>query len=266
MARARLVFLAALTVLCLWAGVGASQGLAAYSGSHRVRGHHVTRCSGNLKLHSGGAYVLRRGHLVHLVRCRRHRAHKGPLSPRGRHGGARRPSGQRRLKRRTSAAGASQCPDASLVPSDANLQRIRDAVLCLVNRERLAHGEKALQANARLEQAAQSHTESMAAGNYFEHDGPGGDTPANRMRAVGYIYSSRVGYQVAENLAWGTLWLASPRAIVASWMGSPGHRANMLDPQLRDSGIGVSPHLPGSLAKGQSGGIYTQDFGVIITG
>ena len=64
------------------------------------------------------------------------------------------------------------------------------------------------------------------------------------MRAVGYISSSRVGYEVGENIAWGTLYLATPRAIVAAWMASPGHRANILDARYRETGIGVSPHPP----------------------
>jgi uncharacterized protein YkwD len=139
-------------------------------------------------------------------------------------------------------------------------------VLCLINRERTARGENALQPNSRLEQAAQSHTESMAFGGYFEHVGPGGDTPLDRMRASGYLYSSQIGYEVAENIAWGTHSLGTPRAIVAAWMASPGHRANILDSRFRDSAVGVSPHVPSSLGNGQSGGIYTQDFGVIIGG
>ena len=49
-------------------------------------------------------------------------------------------------------------------------------------------------------------------------------------------------------------------------MASPGHRANILDAHFRDTAIGVSPHVPSSLGQGQPGGIYTQDFGVIITG
>jgi uncharacterized protein YkwD len=86
------------------------------------------------------------------------------------------------------------------------------------------------------------------------------------MRDAGYISSSRVGYEVGENIAWGTLGLATPRAIVAAWMASPGHRANILDRHYRETGIGVSPHPPTSLANGQPGAIYTQDFGVIIHG
>ncbi len=142
---------------------------------------------------------------------------------------------------------------------------MRAATLCLVNRERTANGVSPLQADSALELSAQRHTESMAFGDYFEHVGPDG-TPASRMRAAGYIYSSRIGYEIGENIGWGTLWLATPRAIVAAWMASPGHRANILDPSFRDTGIGVSAHPPASLAHGQAGGIYTQDFGVITTG
>jgi uncharacterized protein YkwD len=156
------------------------------------------------------------------------------------------------------------CLDADLAPTTWNVEHVRAATLCLINRERAAHGMSALRQNSHLEQAAQSHTESMAFGDYFEHVGPRGDTPGDRLRASGYIYSSQIGFEIAENLAWGTLSRATPRAIVAAWMASPGHRENILDPHFHDTAVGVSPHLPSSLAHGQTGGIYTQDFGVII--
>ena len=104
----------------------------------------------------------------------------------------------------------------------------------------------------------------MASGDYFEHVGPRGDTPVSRVRACGYLSGGNVGYEVGENIAWGTLWLATPRAIVSSWMRSPGHRANILDARYRDTAIGVSPRPLASLAHGQPGAIYTQDFGVIL--
>jgi uncharacterized protein YkwD len=119
--------------------------------------------------------------------------------------------------------------------------------------------------NGHLQRAAQGHTESMVAGNYFEHIGPGGQTPLDRMRAAGYIYSSRIGYELGENIAWGSAQLGTPRAIVAAWMASPGHRANILDARFRDTGVGVSAQLPARADRGVPGGIYTQDFGVIIT-
>ncbi len=156
-----------------------------------------------------------------------------------------------------------RCPDSGLEPSAANLPQVRAATLCLVNRERAAHGEAPLHWNLDLVTAAQAHTESMAFGGYFEHVGPRGETPLARMRHTGYISSSRVGFEVGENIGWGSLWLGTPRAIVAIWMSSAGHRANILDRRFRDTGIGISPHL-GRLAHARSGGIYTQDFGVIV--
>lgn len=156
------------------------------------------------------------------------------------------------------------CPNSQMRPTASDLPQIRLATLCLVNRERMSHGEGALSPNGKLQTAAQGHSEDMSKGDYFEHDGRHGDTPLSRMRAAGYIFSSHIGYAVGENIAWATLWLATPKAIVASWMASPGHRANILDATFRESGIGVSPHPLASLANGEPGAIYTQDFGRII--
>jgi uncharacterized protein YkwD len=102
----------------------------------------------------------------------------------------------------------------------------------------------------------------MARAGYFDHVSPGGATPLARMRAVGYISGRTRGYEVGENLAWGTLSASTPRAIVASWMASPGHRANILDGRFRDTAIGVATHLARSFTGGQPGALYTQDFGV----
>ncbi len=152
------------------------------------------------------------------------------------------------------------------MPNQGNLELIRSATLCLINQERSLHGERALAFNEDLQRAAQEHASNMAFGNYFEHVGPHGDTPLSRIRASGYIYSSHVGYVIGENIAWGTLTLATPRAIVKAWIASPPHLANILDARFRDSAIGVSPHAPAQLAHGQAGAIYSEDFGVIITG
>ncbi len=163
------------------------------------------------------------------------------------------------------AYAADGCPNATLTPHPGNTEAIREAVLCLVNREREAHGESPLIVNAKLVRAAQGHSEDMASADYFSHYAPGGSSPLDRMRASGFIYSSQLGYEVGENIAWGTLWLASPQSIVSSWMASPEHRANILDGGYRETGIGVSPHAPSSLSDGQAGGLYTQDFGTIFS-
>jgi uncharacterized protein YkwD len=158
------------------------------------------------------------------------------------------------------------CANANLTPTADNLTEVRAATLCLIDRERLAHGERPLQLNGRLEQAAQGHTKDMVSEDYFSHYGPSGEGPASRMKAAGYIYSSNIGYEVGENIAWGTQYMATPSAIVEAWMQSPGHRENILDPRFKNTAIGVLAALPRSYGKGEQGAIYTQDFGVIIAG
>jgi uncharacterized protein YkwD len=69
---------------------------------------------------------------------------------------------------------------------------------------------------------------------------------------------------VGENLAWGTLSLSTPEAIVNAWLASPEHLANILEAKYRETGIDVQPEVPQKLAEGVEGGLYTQEFGVIV--
>jgi uncharacterized protein YkwD len=163
------------------------------------------------------------------------------------------------------AAASTACPNANLTPNPGNVAQVRAAVLCLIDQERERHGEGALASNAKLTRAAQQHSRDMASEDYFSHVAPDGQTPLLRMRSSGYLSSSsQEGYVVGENIAWGTLWLATPQAIVSAWMASPGHRANILDGAFRETGVGVEPRPPASLAEGQAGALYTQDFGAIV--
>ena len=113
-------------------------------------------------------------------------------------------------------------------------------MLCLVNRERAENGEPPLLRNAQLEQAAECHGAEMISDDYFQHVSPTGETPVDRIRATGYIPGPQVGYVIGENLAWGTLGLATPQAIVEAWIASPVHLANILEGQYRETGIGVA--------------------------
>ena len=152
------------------------------------------------------------------------------------------------------------------MPSEADLALVREATLCLVNRERAHAGEAPLRPDASLTAAAQAHSVSMSEHGYFEHFGADGRSPMQRMQASGYLSHSTPSYEVGENIAWGSSTLATPSSIVAAWMASPGHRANILRARFRDTGIGISPRLPGALGAGAGGALYTQDFGVIIGG
>ena len=103
----------------------------------------------------------------------------------------------------------------------------------------------------------------MIALDYFDHVSPSGSTPVDRVRAAGYIPNSTVDYVIGENLAWGTLSLSTPQAIVSAWIASPGHLANILESHYIDTGIAIAPQVPASLADGASGATYAQEFGVI---
>ncbi|HLI32888.1 MAG TPA: CAP domain-containing protein [Solirubrobacteraceae bacterium] len=150
------------------------------------------------------------------------------------------------------------------MPTEEDIAIVRAAILCLVNRERARAGELPLRIDGRMQLASQRHSEEMVAQDYFEHDSPSGQSVADRMRSSGYIYSDRVGFELGENIAWGTLSDATPASIVEAWMASPGHRENILERRYADTGIGVVAHLPASLGEGHRGAVYTQDFGRIV--
>jgi len=153
------------------------------------------------------------------------------------------------------------CADAGLMPSQLNLDRVRAALLCLVNRARSSDGEVPLRPDGDLHEAAQQHTTDMVLDDYFEHVSPGGSTPLERMRASGYLSSPSGSWEIGENIAFGTLEEATPAAVMARWMASSGHRENILGARYRATGIGVSPRVPASFAEGEPGATYTEDFG-----
>ena len=160
------------------------------------------------------------------------------------------------------AISSASCDDTHLVPTRSNSARIEAATLCLVNVQRARHGERALRPNADLARSAAAHSEDMVARNYFDHTSPGGETVLDRIKASTYL-PPRAGYTLGENIALGTMQLATPAAIVESWMKSPGHRANILDAEFRDSGLGVVARAPERYGRGQRGATYTQQFGAV---
>jgi uncharacterized protein YkwD len=130
---------------------------------------------------------------------------------------------------------------------------VRAATLCLVNAERARYGLAPLVDNALLDLAAQRHADDMTATGYFSHNSADGRSFDQRIQAVGYA-----GGSLAENIAWGGGSLGTPRRVVSGWMNSAGHRANILNGAMRDSGVGVAPGTPEG---GGGGGTYVHDLG-----
>jgi uncharacterized protein YkwD len=159
---------------------------------------------------------------------------------------------------------ATPCTNTEVLPSAANIAVVREAVMCLINHERAEHGEAPLAANPELEQAADEHASELVADDYFAHVSPSGLTPVERIKATGYIPGPSFGYVIGENLAWGTIGLSTPQAIVSAWIASPGHLANILEARYRDTGIGITPAVPPTLGEGEQGATYAQEFGVLL--
>jgi uncharacterized protein YkwD len=224
---------------------------AAYGAQHRAHGAR--------RRHHG------RHHARHHARHTRRRHHASPTRRRHHHGGPHFSGGLTVSTGRTVAAPqvpAGPCPNANLEPSAADLAQINQATLCLVNKERVARGLAALAENAKLDAAAAHHSNDMIARNYFDHTAPGGETFDQRIRATGYI-PGHAGFALGENIAAGTRGLDTPAQIVASWMNSPEHRANILDPDYQETGVAATAAVPAQFAGGQPGATYTQDFGAI---
>jgi uncharacterized protein YkwD len=137
----------------------------------------------------------------------------------------------------TVTAFAREATPVSSLPGD----QVQQQVLELVNRAR-ARGrscgqEQYAPANAlvisdKLYRAARAHARDMARRNYFAHQGRDGKSPKDRVQ--------REGYQLrltGENIAFGPETAAE---VVAGWLASPGHCANIMEPRFRDMGVAVS--------------------------
>ena len=154
-------------------------------------------------------------------------------------------------------ANPTACQSSHVSPSQENVLQVEQTVLCLVNAERTKRGLRSLRENARLEKAADRHSEDMVDRGFFAHDTPAGASPSDRIRSAGYLKGAR-GWSIAENIAYGTGSYATPQSIVKGWMNSAGHRRNILHRSFEEIGVGVALGAPG---KGGNGATYTTTFG-----
>ena len=105
-----------------------------------------------------------------------------------------------------------------------------DNIVKLVNEERTANGLNPLKMNPKLQSAAIFKSNDMIYRNYFDHYAFG-QTPWMFIIRAGYDYSV-----AGENLAKG---YSTSEGVVNAWINSPSHRANILNPDFQDIGVGV---------------------------
>lgn len=101
----------------------------------------------------------------------------------------------------------------------------------LTNVYRQRQGLPPLVWNQQLAQIATNFANDMNRRQFMNHRDPDGRQPWDRARAAGYPTSF-----VGENLAWGA---TSPEGAMNQWIGSAGHRMNIMNRQYRQIGVGV---------------------------
>lgn len=117
---------------------------------------------------------------------------------------------------------------------------VEQELLRLTNTERQKAGLAPVALDTRLQSVARLHSLDQAAKNYSAHRSPEGKEPADRLRAAGIAFNLE-----GENIRWVSS--RAPSAVANDmmyegsygWMNSPGHKANILNPNYTHVGIGV---------------------------
>lgn len=125
---------------------------------------------------------------------------------------------------------------------------VEQQVIDLTNALRAGAGCPAVRASPVLVAAARAHSYDMAANSFFDHTGSDGSSAVQRIERAGY--HARIS---AENIAAG---FATPESVVTAWSTSPGHRANLLNCDVTEVGVGYVFD-----AVSEYGHYWTQDFG-----
>jgi uncharacterized protein YkwD len=115
----------------------------------------------------------------------------------------------------------------------ADLGSVRSLALSRVNEARRRANRPPVAASSALAAAAQRYAEEMLRGRFYSHQSPAGETAGERAAAAGYGAFAYMG----ENIAKG---LFTADEVVERWLGSRGHRENILHPMAAEMGIGVA--------------------------
>ncbi|MDW7651998.1 MAG: CAP domain-containing protein [Bacillota bacterium] len=126
----------------------------------------------------------------------------------------------------------------------SGLTQAEQQMLNLLNQERTSRGLHALQVDMDLVKLARLKSQDMIDLNYFAHQSPTYGSPFDMMRAAGVTYRT-----AGENLAGAS----TVERAHTGLMNSPGHRANILNPNYTHIGIGA-------VSGGRYGIMFTQLF------
>src|ERR1019366_1433243 len=116
------------------------------------------------------------------------------------------------------------------LPSENAIQGDARQILDLANQARAAQGAAPLRWDAALAAAARQHCLRMVAEGQIEHRYGGEQDLSNRAAQAGAHFDL-----IEENIAVAP----TPTTIHSEWMHSPGHRSNLLNPDVDHVGIAV---------------------------
>jgi uncharacterized protein YkwD len=126
----------------------------------------------------------------------------------------------------STSGGASPTPSPSPSPASS----FANQVINLTNQFRQQNGLQSLRANSTLSTTALTHSQNMATQDFFSHVGRDGSQSWDRLTAAGYRWSA-----TGENIAAGQ---RTAEDVFNSWVNSTGHRANLLNPNFQEIGVG----------------------------
>lgn len=136
--------------------------------------------------------------------------------------------------------GTPDTPDHNDTPAEDNTVPTEHAfirqVVDLVNAERAKEGLAPLTINTKVQAAAQVRARECE--QSFSHTRPNGSSFATALKEQNVSYRS-----AGENIAWGQ---RSPEEVMKGWMNSPGHRANIMNPNFTTIGVGYYQNANGT--------------------
>jgi len=129
--------------------------------------------------------------------------------------------------------------DVLTIPTMDSLKALENEVVRLVNVQRSRNGLAPLVANANLSRIARLKSQDMINKRYFSHYSPTYGSPFEMMQAFGIKF-----YSAGENIAMGQ---TTASLVMNSWMNSTGHKANILNVNFKEIGVGVARDSSGRL-------------------
>jgi len=123
------------------------------------------------------------------------------------------------------------------IPNIDQTKSLENEVIRLVNVERQKYGLAPLKANWELSRVARFKSQDMAEKNYFSHTSPTYGSPFKMITDFGLTYTA-----AGENIAMGQ---KTPAEVMKGWMNSSGHRANILNKNYTEIGVGLAVNKNG---------------------